>query len=75
MVLDALRNLLTDRFGCDEEEVTLAASLDDLNLYAHDRDEIAVWFGDLYGVEISTEELAALETVEDIVGYIEDHME
>ena len=75
MVLPKLTQLLIDRFGCDGEEVTLAATLDDLNLYAEDRDEIAVWFGDLYGVEISAEEIAAWETVEDIVGYIEDHME
>lgn len=75
MILQKLRQLLIDRFGCDGEEVTLAATLDDLNLYAADRDEIAVWFGDLYGVEVSAEEIAAWETVEDIVGYIEDHME
>ncbi len=75
MILQKLRQLLTDRFGCDGEEVTLAATLDDLNLYAEDRDEIAVWFGDLYGVDISAEEIAAWETIEDIVGYIEDHME
>ncbi len=75
MILAKLRQLLIDRFGCDGEDVTLAATLDDLNLYDQDRDEIAVWFGDLYGVEISAEEIAAWETVEDIVGYIEDHME
>ena len=75
MILQKLRQLLIDRFGCDGEEVTLAATLDDLNLYEQDRDEIAVWFGDLYGVEISAEEIAAWETGEDIVGYIEDHME
>ena len=75
MVLPKLTQLLIDRFGCDGDEVSLAATLDDLNLYAEDRDEIAVWFGDLYGVEISAEEIAAWETVEDIVGYIEDHME
>lgn len=75
MILQKLRRLLIDRFGCDGEEVTLAATLDDLNLYAEDRTEIAVWFGDLYGVEISAEEIDAWETVEDIVGYIEDHME
>lgn len=74
MVLQKLSKLLVDRFGCDEEEITLSATLDDLNLYAEDRDEIAVWFGDLYGVDISAEEIAAWETVEDIVGYIEDHM-
>lgn len=75
MILQKLRGLLIDRFGCDGEEITLSATLDRLNLYTEDRDEIAVWFGDLYGVEISAEEIAAWETVEDIVGYIEDHME
>ncbi len=75
MVLQNLQKLLIDRFGCFEEDITLSASLDDLNLYNDDREEIAVWFGDLYGVEISAEELAALTTVEDVVGYIEDHME
>ncbi len=74
MVLPKLRGLLIDRFGCDGDEVTLAATLDDLNLYAEDRDEIAVWFGDLYGAEITKEQIDAWETVEDIVGYIEDHM-
>ncbi len=75
MILQKLRQLLIDRFGCDGEEVTLAATLDDLNLYDDDRAEIAVWFGDLYGVEITQEGIDAWETVEDIVGYIEDHME
>ncbi len=75
MVLQALRRLLSDRFGCDEDEVELAATLDELNLYADDLAEIAVWFGDAYGVDVTTEELESFETVEDIVGYIEDHME
>lgn len=74
MVLEKLRALLCDRFGCDGEDVELATSLDELNLYADDLDEIAVWFGDAYGVEVSSEDLRAFETVEDIVGYIEDRM-
>ena len=75
MILEKLKRLLVDRFGCNEEDITLAASLDDLNVYDHERDEIAVWFGDLYGVEVSAEEIAAWTMVEDIVAYIEDHME
>ena len=75
MIFTKLRDLLVDRFGCDEEEITLAATLDDLNLYNDDRTEIAVWFLELYGVEISPEEIDAWETIEDVVGYIEDHME
>lgn len=75
MVLQALRRLLSDRFGCEEEAVELAATLDELNLYADDLAEIAVWFGDAYGVEVTTEQLNGFETVEDIVAHIEDHME
>lgn len=75
MVLEALRRLLSDRFGCDSGDIELASTLDDLNLYADDLAEIAVWFGEAYGVDVTTEELNTFETVEDIVGYIEDHME
>ncbi len=75
MVLIQLRELLSDRFGCAAEEVELATSLDELNLYPADREEIAVWFGELYGVGVSAEEIAAWDTIEDIVGHIEDHME
>ncbi len=75
MIQDKLRALLSDRFGCDGEDVTLTATLDDLNLYADDRTEIAVWFGDLYGVGISADEIDAWQMIEDIVEYIEDHME
>lgn len=75
MILQQLRHLLSDRFGCDGDDVVMAASLDELNLYPQDRAEIAALLGDLYAVEIAPEDIDAWETVEDIVGYIEDHME
>ena len=73
MVRQQLINLLIDRFGCDGE-IELATSLDDLNLYPSDVAEIALWFGELYGVDATAEEIHAFETVEDIVGHIEDRM-
>ncbi len=72
MVLEYLQSLLPDRFGCEEEAVCLAATLDELNLSADDINEIAVCLQDLYGVDFSVDVTDTFETVEDIVGYVED---
>ena len=74
MVLPYLTSLLTDRYGCDSDEVTMAARLDDLNLTADDRGEIALFLGEVYGVDIPADELDAFETVEDMVGFVEDRL-
>ena len=74
MVLHYLITLLADRYGCDPEDVTMAALLDDLNLTMDDRGEISMLLGELYGVEIPTDDLETFETVEDLVGFVEDRM-
>lgn len=74
MVLNDLVTLLSDRYGCDEDEIQMAATLDDLNLTADDLDEIALFLGEVYGVEIPTADLRAFETIEDVVGYVEDRL-
>ena len=74
IVLPYLQTLLVDRFGCFEEEVTMAATLDELNLSAHDLQEIFLCLSDLYGVDISAEAGVPFETIEDIVGFIEDRL-
>lgn len=74
-VLPFLTKQLADRYGCDPEDVTMAATLDDLNLSDDDRSEIALLLGEVFGVEIPTGELLSFETVEDLVGYVEDREE
>lgn len=74
MVLEQLKRLLTEQYGCDEDEITLSATLDDLNLVTHERSELALVLEELFGVEIPGEALDDFETVEDMVGYIEDRM-
>ncbi|MBQ6830744.1 MAG: hypothetical protein IJO59_06460 [Clostridia bacterium] len=74
MVLRYLKSLLPDRFGCDEEDVTLAATFDELNLSADDTYEIVVCLQDLYGIEIPADCLQSFETLEDMVGYVEDRL-
>lgn len=74
MVLEYLKHFFADHFGCDEEDVTMAATLDQLNLSADDKYETAICLQDLYGVEIPADCLQSFETVEDMVGYIEDRL-
>ena len=74
MVLPYLTTLLADRYGCDGEDVTMAARLDDLNLTEDDKGEIALFLGEVYGVEIPGEDLKEFETIEDMVGFVEDRL-
>ena len=74
MVLEYLQQFFADRFGCDEEDVIMAAALDDLNLSADDKYEMSLCLHDLYGVEIPADCLQSFETVEDVVGYVEDRL-
>lgn len=74
MVFEALIRLLGEQYACDPEEVEMVTTLDDLNLTDMDRSDMAVTLEELYGVPIPTEELEAFETVEDVVGYIEDRL-
>lgn len=73
-VLEQARAFLCDRCGCFYEDVEMAASLDELNVADFEREELAFLLTERYGVEIPGEELAAFETVEDIVCYIEDRL-
>ena len=72
-VLDVLTQLFCRNYGCDPEDVEMAATLDELNIAPHEREHMAVFLGEMYGVEITDDTLYGFETVEDVVGYVEDH--
>ena len=71
-VLDVLVGLFSEKYGCEPEDVEMAASLDELNIAPHERDDMAVILEEMYGVAIDDRTLADFETVEDVVAYIED---
>ena len=52
----------------------MAASLDDLNIAPHEREDMAMILEELYGIAIDDTTLDEFETVEDVVGYIEDRL-
>lgn len=71
-VLEVLTTLFCSKYGCDPEDVEMATSLDELNIAPHEREDMAMFLEELYGVEIDDSTLEGFETVEDVVGYIED---
>jgi acyl carrier protein len=71
-VLDILAALFCEKYGCDPEDVEMAATLDALNIAPHEREDMAMVLGEIYGIDIDDEELYGFETVEDVVGHIED---
>ncbi|MBQ4613156.1 MAG: acyl carrier protein [Clostridia bacterium] len=71
-VLDILTALFCEKYGCDPDDVAMAASLDELNIAPHERDDMAMVLGEIYGVDIDDDTLDGFETVEDVVAYIED---
>ncbi len=71
-VLDILTRLFCDKYGCDPEDVTMGATLDELNIAAHERDDMAMVLSELYSVDIDADTVDGFETVEDVVGFIED---
>ena len=73
-VLEVLVALFCGKYGCDPEDVEMAASLDDLNIAPHEREDMAVFLGEMYGVDIDDDTLDGFETVEDVVGYVEDYL-
>ena len=74
VVYDGLLQLLTEQYVCDPEVVSMASTLDELNLSPNERSDIALVLEELYGVPIPTEALEEFYTVEDLVGYIEDRL-
>ncbi len=71
MEFEALKQIIVDTLGCDEEKVTLAASLsEDLEADSLDAVELNMAIEDACGVAIPDEKLAELKTVQDIFDFI-----
>lgn len=73
-VLDMLTRLFCEKYACDPEVVTMDATLDELNIAPHEREDMALLLSEAYGVEIDDDALFAFDTVEDVVGFVEDRI-
>lgn len=73
-VIETLRELFCRQYGCDPEDVEMPATLDALNIAPHEREEMALILSETYGVDMTRRDVAACETVEDVVAFVEDRL-
>lgn len=71
-MLEKIKELLVDQLGVDDEDVTLDASFkDDLGADSLDLFEMVMNLEEEYGMEVPAEELENIETVGDMIEYME----
>ena len=71
MVLDKMKDILVEQLECDPEDITMESLLVADSLDAID---IVMSVEDTFKVEVPDEIIEKIETVGDIVNYIEDHI-
>lgn len=72
MVFSKVKEIIVDSLSCDEEAVTLEASLkDDLEADSLDAVELIMAVEEEFDLEIPDETATTMKTVKDIVSYIE----
>ena len=75
MVLDKMKDILAEQLECDPEDITMESLLvDDLGADSLDAIDIVMSVEDTFKVEVPDEIIEKIETVGDIVNYIEDHI-
>ena len=74
MTFDKVKEIIVDTLSCEEDKVTLDASLsDDLGADSLDAVELNMALEEAFDISIPDEELANFKTVSDIVTYIENN--
>lgn len=74
MVLDTIRDIIVEQLGVNPEDVNMETNImKDLSADSLDAVEIIMAIEDEYGFEISDEDAESIQTVSDLVKYVEDH--
>ena len=67
--------IIVEQLGVSAEEVTLEASfIDDLGADSLDLVELIMAMEEEFGLEISDEDAEKIQTVQDVVNYISEHI-
>ena len=76
MIFEKVKDILVDQLDCEEEKVTLEASItDDLGADSLDIVDLVMSLEEEFDVEIPDDQVENIKTVGDIVKYIEDKVE
>ena len=70
-----MKDILVEQLECNPEDITMESLLvDDLGADSLDAIDIVMSVEDTFKVEVPDESIEKIETVGDIVNYIEDHI-
>ncbi|MCM1569072.1 MAG: acyl carrier protein [Roseburia sp.] len=73
-MLEKVKDIIEEQLNLEGVEISDASRFkEDLNADSLDLFELVMAFEEEYGVEIPTEELAGLETVGDVIRYLQEH--
>lgn len=73
-MFDEIKTIVAENLGVEEEMITMETSFkDDLKADSLDLFEMVMALEETYGLEIPSEDLGQLETVADVISYIENH--
>ena len=74
MEFEKVRDIIVETLGCEEEQVTLNASLsDDLGADSLAAVELVMALEEASGITIDDADVESLKTVDDIMKYLEAH--
>ncbi|MDE6208939.1 MAG: acyl carrier protein [Lachnospiraceae bacterium] len=72
-MFEKIKEIVAEQLSCNEDEVTMGTSFkDDLGADSLDLFELVMALEEEYEVEIPSEDLANINTVEDVVNYLKD---
>ncbi len=73
-MLEKISELIADQLGIDASTITPDSKFtDDLNADSLDLFELVMAIEEEYGVEIPSEDLEGISTVQDVIDYVESH--
>ncbi len=74
MFFEKVKEIMVNTLGCDEEKITMEASIaDDLGIDSLDAVELVMAIEEELGVKIPDEELGQMKTVSDIAKCVEKY--
>ena len=75
-MFEEIKTIVAENLGVEEDSITMESSFkDDLKADSLDLFEMVMALEENYGIEIPTDDLGPLETVADVIDYIQSHKE
>ena len=75
-MFEEIKTIVAENLGVEEDSITMESSFkDDLKADSLDLFEMVMALEENYGIEIPTADLGQLETVADVIDYIQSHKE